>query len=74
MPVMDGLEATRRIRANAELVQPPIVAITANALEEEEQRCLAAGMDAFMTKPISLPELQRVVIDRVGRVRQAAQS
>jgi signal transduction histidine kinase/ActR/RegA family two-component response regulator len=74
MPVMDGLEATRRIRANAELVQPPIVAITANALEEEEQRCLAAGMDAFMTKPISLPELRRVVIDRVGRVRQAAQS
>jgi CheY-like chemotaxis protein len=51
MPEMDGLEACRRIRAlpNGGL---PIVALTANALAEERERCLAAGMDGYLTKPL----------------------
>lgn len=53
MPVMDGLEATRRIRAlDPPLSDTPIVAATAAATAEEVQRCLAAGMDAYVAKPI----------------------
>ncbi|MGD2020300.1 MAG: ATP-binding protein, partial [Thiohalocapsa sp.] len=51
MPEMDGLEACRRIRAMPN-GGPPIVALTANALAEERELCLAAGMDGYLTKPI----------------------
>ena len=60
MPVMDGFEATRTIRA---LPQPPraarlpILAMTANAMHGDEQRCLEAGMDAFIAKPYTLQQL-----------------
>lgn len=53
MPVMDGFEATRHIRANPRLVSLPVVAMTANALPEDRNRCLAAGMDDHIAKPIS---------------------
>ena len=56
MPLMDGLEATRRIRAIATFATLPIIAVTANALEEEQQRCMEAGMNDFITKPVR-PEL-----------------
>jgi signal transduction histidine kinase/ActR/RegA family two-component response regulator len=60
MPVMDGWEATRRIRAweqeNAKS-RLPIVALTAGAFEEDRDRCLAAGMDDFLTKPLVLHHL-----------------
>jgi len=56
MPVLDGLAATRQIRQRAGQ-QPVIIALTANALVEHHQQCLAAGMDDFITKPIRLPEL-----------------
>jgi signal transduction histidine kinase/DNA-binding response OmpR family regulator len=57
MPVMDGLEATRRIRANIHLRQMPIVAISASATVEDEREALEAGVNAFMTKPIDEAEL-----------------
>jgi CheY-like chemotaxis protein/HPt (histidine-containing phosphotransfer) domain-containing protein len=52
MPVMDGLTATRLIRANPLLSNIPVLAMTANARSEDRSRCLAAGMDDFLTKPV----------------------
>ena len=64
MPEMDGLEATRRIRAREREVgnpRVPIVALTADVLERDRERCLEAGMDACMTKPVSLAQLGHAV-------------
>ncbi|MEM6783011.1 MAG: response regulator, partial [Bacteroidota bacterium] len=58
MPRMDGVEATRRIRAQlARDRQPRIIALTAHALSEERRRCMDAGMDGFITKPFSFEQL-----------------
>jgi signal transduction histidine kinase/ActR/RegA family two-component response regulator len=60
LPVMDGLAATREIRRWEEATgrqRLPIIALTANAYDEDRRRCLAAGMDGFLTKPIDLDEL-----------------
>ena len=58
MPVMDGLEATRRIRAEVPPDrQPRIVAMTANALVEDREACFAAGMDDYLAKPVRSEEL-----------------
>jgi PAS domain S-box-containing protein len=52
MTVMNGFEATRKIRADKTLAQPPIIAMTANALSGDRERCLEAGMDDYVSKPI----------------------
>jgi CheY-like chemotaxis protein/HPt (histidine-containing phosphotransfer) domain-containing protein len=62
MPVMDGLEATRRIRAaEADDRRTPIVALTANAMMGTLERCLEAGMDDYLTKPLDISRLQDVL-------------
>lgn len=72
MPVMDGFEATRRIRdLSGRAGRTRIVALTASASEDDRERCLAAGMDGFLAKPVGVEELRAVlearpvVIDRL---------
>ena len=60
MPVMDGLEATGIIRSNG-MAQPAIIALTANAFDSDRDACLAAGMDEFLTKPITRAQLMDVL-------------
>ncbi|MES2936076.1 MAG: response regulator [Pseudomonadota bacterium] len=62
MPVMDGLTATQEIRKLPELAQLPIVATTANAMQRDRERCLAAGMNDFIAKPIDPDELTRALL------------
>ncbi len=61
MPVMDGFEASREIRRLL-LPQPAIVAVTANALVGERERCLNAGMDDYLSKPFQAEQLVAVVV------------
>ncbi len=63
MPVLDGLEATRRLRSTNGR-QPWVIAVTAHALDDHRQQCAAAGMDDFISKPVQLAAL-RAVLDRV---------
>ncbi len=65
MPEMDGLEATRRIRAGATGDQPFIVAMTAHARPEDHQRCLDAGMDGYFVKPFTIDTLEAALEPRL---------
>jgi CheY-like chemotaxis protein len=59
MPVMDGFAATRALRGEG--VSTPIVALTANAMVGDRERCLAAGMDDYISKPLKASELARTL-------------
>ena len=63
MPVMDGYEAAREIRTLKDpvLAQIPIIALSANAFEEDKKASLAAGMNAHIAKPIQVPELMQIL-------------
>jgi two-component system sensor histidine kinase/response regulator len=62
MPVLDGVSATVEIRGDAAFVDLPIVAMTANAMQQDRDRCHAAGMQDFITKPIEPDELWRALL------------
>ena len=63
MPIMSGLEATRSIReAERGGVRTPIIMLTAHAMESDRERCLAAGCDAFATKPVDFRALLTLIL------------
>jgi len=69
MPEMDGLEATRRIRSRfTKEERPQIIAITAYALEDDQQKCLDAGMDDYLSKPIRVDDLVRVLTRAASKI------
>ena len=64
MPIMNGFEATRNIReleAAQDIARTPIIAVTANAMKEDEQKCLDQGMDAYIAKPVSSERLREKI-------------
>jgi signal transduction histidine kinase/CheY-like chemotaxis protein len=70
MPEMDGYEATRRIRQEVPLEkQPLIVALTANAMVEDQKKCIDAGMDSYLAKPFVLPALIKVLTAAASKVK-----
>jgi signal transduction histidine kinase/ligand-binding sensor domain-containing protein/DNA-binding response OmpR family regulator len=60
MPIMDGLEATRKIR-QLDITQPYIIAMTGNAMSEDKNICLAAGMNDYLAKPLKLESIQAAI-------------
>ncbi|WP_434685741.1 PAS domain S-box protein [Pseudanabaena minima] len=61
MPIMDGLEATKLIRLDPNLINTPIIALTALAMEGDRERCLEAGANEYLSKPIKLKQLATVI-------------
>ena len=73
MPSMDGFEATAIVRSReGKSRHTPICALTANAMEGDRERCLAAGMDDYISKPVALDKLQRAVNRWILRVEEPA--
>jgi signal transduction histidine kinase/ActR/RegA family two-component response regulator len=61
MPRMDGLEATKKLRSELEFKDTPIIALTALAMQGDRERCLAAGMDEYISKPVNLKALVKII-------------
>jgi CheY-like chemotaxis protein len=67
MPVMDGLEATRQIRRLKDRrAQVPIVALTADVVDDAAERAQAVGMNGFLAKPVQRPQLEAVMARHIG--------
>jgi CheY-like chemotaxis protein len=61
LPRMDGLEVTRKLRSEPDFKDTPIIALTALAMPSDRERCLAAGMDEYVSKPIHLKALVKLI-------------
>ena len=73
MPVMDGIAATKALRSDPRFNSLPIIAVTANALSDERELCLSAGMQAYLVKPIDRQTLYEALV-QWGRKPQAVKS
>ena len=67
LPEIDGWEAVRRLKAEGQTSGTPIIALTAHAMKGDQERCLAAGMDGYLAKPIRAPELDAILATCVMR-------
>ncbi len=67
LPVLDGWEATRLVKANPETARIPVIALTAHAMASDKEKALAAGCDEFDTKPVELPRL----LDKINALLRA---
>lgn len=61
LPVLDGWQATRQIKANPEIKHIPVIALTAHAIAGDREKCLAAGCDEYESKPIKFPTLMEKI-------------
>ena len=61
MPMIDGWEATKRIKADDSLRRIPVLALTANAIDGDRERCMAAGCDDYETKPVDFDRLLKKI-------------
>jgi len=68
LPVMDGWEATRRIKAEAATAAIPVIGLTAHAMDGDREKCLAAGCDDYDTKPVDLPRLLEKMHAQLSRI------
>jgi CheY-like chemotaxis protein len=66
MPVMDGLEATQEIHALLDSTAPPVVALTAHAVDSSIQKAMAKGMAGYLTKPVNLEQLKDCLQEHTG--------
>ncbi|MEY4914721.1 MAG: hypothetical protein RJA02_990 [Armatimonadota bacterium] len=66
LPIMDGWEATRTLKANPDTAGIPVIGLTAHAMAGDREKCLAAGCDDYDTKPIELPRLLEKMQSRLG--------
>ena len=66
MPVLDGYEATRRIKADPDLAATPVIAVSSFAMKGDEEKARAAGCDHYVTKPYSPMQLLRVIRSTLG--------
>lgn len=71
LPVLDGWEATRRIKADERTKRIPVIALTAHAMQGDEQKAREAGCDDFDTKPVELPRLLEKIQAQLNRVGAA---
>ena len=67
LPVLDGWEATRKLKADPATASIPVIALTAHAMESDREKALAAGCDDFDTKPVELPRLLGKIDDMLKK-------
>jgi len=67
IPGMDGLETATRLKQDPELATIPVIALTANAMKGDRERCLAAGCDGYMQKPVGVSDLRREITRYAGK-------
>jgi CheY-like chemotaxis protein len=72
LPVIDGWEATRRLKADPALQAIPVIALTAHAMAGDREQALGAGCDDYDTKPIELPRLLEKIAAQLARVGKSA--